>query len=337
MNVGKVNVGHCGSVKSQLPYRSPTTYTNKQGQVRGFAIGSKVVGKKEKKPEEPVPDLVQVPWLQEQIRFGKVKVLDATWGNGRTNWREDYVKKRIAGAAFFDLERHSDTSRDLPHMIPKPIPYEKAMEELGLTHKDHIVIYDRGGEFMASARIWWQMKVYGHKKVSVLAGGFGAWEKGRGQVESGEPPAPRPRGRCKSNMFRELIADMRAVNQASEGRGQLVDSRPPARFNGTEPEPRTNVRSGHITGAVNIPFTDMMVPLGDGPEKTFPSKEQIEEIFRKKGINPDERMVLMSGSGISAAALCFALHLAGKTRWSLYDGSWAEYGRIAPPGPAAHG
>jgi len=164
---------------------------------RGFATGGEKKPKKEKKPVEPVPDLVTVPWLQEQLRIGKIKVLDASWGlNG--NFYDDYLKKRIPGALYFDIDKIADTSKDLPHMLPKPIPYEKAMEELGLTHKDHVIIYDRSGQYIASARVWWTLKTYGHDRVSILTGGLGTWEKEKGQIESGQAPYTRPKGRYKS-------------------------------------------------------------------------------------------------------------------------------------------
>jgi hypothetical protein len=81
--------------------------------------------KREKKPEEPIPLLVTPAWVQEQLRYGKVKVLDATWGIEAKNWRDDYIQKRIPGALYFDIDKICDTTKDLPHMLPKPIPYER--------------------------------------------------------------------------------------------------------------------------------------------------------------------------------------------------------------------
>jgi len=36
---------------------------------------------------------------------------------------------------------------------------------------------------------------------------------------------------------------------------QVVDARGPGRFAGSEAEPRQGVRSGHMPGSINIPFT----------------------------------------------------------------------------------
>jgi thiosulfate/3-mercaptopyruvate sulfurtransferase len=164
-----------------------------------------------------------------------------------------------------------------------------------------------------------------------LAGGLGAWEKAGLKVDSGEPPSTRPKGRYKSSFKKELIVDMRTVNQSSEGRGQIVDARSPERFNGTAPEPRAGLKGGNIPGSVNIPFRELLVPLEGGPEMTLAPPEQIEQIFSKKGIKTDERVITTCGSGVSAAVLALGLQHAGKNKWTLYDGSWAEWGRINIP------
>jgi len=320
------------SLKSSTLTHRPTILVvgKMDPNVRYFAIGGSA--KKDKKPEDPVPELVSASWVQEQVRFGRVRVLDCSWGP-TGNWQLEYAKKRIPGALYVEYDKWADWSSDLPHMNPKPIPYEKCMEEIGLTHKDHIVLYDRSGQFVASARTWWTMKTYGHHKVSILNGGLQAWEKERYQVETTPPPPPRPkvRGRCKSSMHRELIADMRTVNQLAEGRGQIVDARPAGRFNGIDPEPRGNCKMGHIPGSINIPFEEILVPLNGGPEKTFASKEQIEEIFAKKGVKIDDQIILTSGVGFTAAVLALGLTVSGRNKWKLYDGSWAEYGILVKP------
>jgi thiosulfate/3-mercaptopyruvate sulfurtransferase len=299
--------------------------------IRTYATGSTAT-KRPKRPEEPIPLFVTPQWLQENMKFGKVKVIDASWDLNK-NMRDEYAVKRIPTSYHFDIDVIADTTTtDLPHMVPKPIPYEKEMEAMGLTHKDHVVIYDRSGEYIASGRVWWTMYTFGHKKVSILEGGLGAWIKANGQIETGPPPPPRPRvtykaGRYKSRMNRDNIADMRQVNQAANGKGQIVDARSPARFNGTEPEPRPNVKSGHVPGSVNIHYKEVLTPIGAGPETKFKTKEEIEALFKSKGINPDDRIITTCGSGVTSCILALALYNAGKTKFVVYDGAWIEYQR----------
>jgi len=216
-------------------------------------------------------------------------------------------------------------------MLPSSSRFEKTMEELGILPEDHLVIYDRSGLFIASARAWWNMKIYGHQKLSILDGGLGAWEKAGGPIESGNPPPIQFRGNYKSSFVPELITNFKTIIEFPlERRHQIVDARSAGRFNSTEPEPRPNVRRGKIPGTTNVPYVDFLVLLNKGPEKTYPSKEKIEEIFKLKGVNLDEKVIFTCGSGVTAVVLGFALHLIGK-KWSLYDGSWTEYTTLVPP------
>ena len=79
--------------------------------------------------------------------------------------------------------------------------------------------------------------------------------------------------------------------------------------------------------------------MNGGPETTFLPPEEIEKIFESKGIHTDERVIASCGTGVTAASnsylpidltilvLVVGLHHAGKTNYSLYDGSWTEYSR----------
>jgi len=63
------------------------------------------------------------------------------------------------------------------------------------------------------------------------------------------------------------------------------------------------------------------------PEKnTLKNKNEIKKLFLKSGINLDKPIITTCGSGITASILAFALHLLGKEDFSVYDGSWTEWG-----------
>ena len=59
---------------------------------------------------------------------------------------------------------------------------------------------------------------------------------------------------------------------------QLLDARPPGRFDGTVPEPREGVRSGHIPGSRNVPLESIVTE--DGHIK---SKAELMELIKTAG------------------------------------------------------
>jgi thiosulfate/3-mercaptopyruvate sulfurtransferase len=100
---------------------------------------------------------------------------------------------------------------------------------------------------------------------------------------------------------------------------QILDARSAARFNGTAPEPRPGLSSGHMPGATSVPFTEL---VEDGRLKPA---EKIRALFLAKDIDLQQPITTTCGSGVTAAVIALGLEIVGAQNVSLYDGSWTEY------------
>jgi thiosulfate/3-mercaptopyruvate sulfurtransferase len=139
-------------------------------------------------------------------------------------------------------------------------------------------------------------------------------------VESGLP-APRPR-RYTARLHRRLVRDFEQVRaNLTHRREQVVDARSPGRFVGTEPEPRPGLRGGHIPGSLNLPYERLYALDG-----TFLGPDDLRRAFEAAGVHLDRPVVTTCGSGVTAAVLALGLHLLGRRRVAVYDGSWTEWG-----------
>jgi thiosulfate/3-mercaptopyruvate sulfurtransferase len=105
-----------------------------------------------------------------------------------------------------------------------------------------------------------------------------------------------------------------------EKTAQIVDARPAARFNAEVDEPRPGLRRGHVPGALNVPWTEL---VRDGELKTT---EELDAIFFSHGVSFDRPIIASCGSGVTAAVVVLALTTLGVPNVALYDGAWSEWG-----------
>lgn len=267
--------------------------------------------------------LVSCAWLAAHLHSREIVILDATFflpSQGR-NAEQEYRNEHLPGARFFDIDQIADRASPLPHMLPSPEFFAASAGALGIADDTHVIAYDNNS-FMASARVWWTFRVFGHDRVSVLDGGLKQWQSAGLPVEAGASALVQSRP-FAAGYRRELVRDLGQVWGILGQRGiRIVDARSPGRFAGTDPEPRPGVRSGHIPGSTNLCYRGLV----DGPSGLMKSPDQIEAELRAAGLERDQPMVTTCGTGVTAAILALALFRLGREDIPVYDGSWTEWG-----------
>ena len=270
-----------------------------------------------------VEPLVTPQWLNDQRSNTDVVVLDirsVVDGGGA----EAYAKAHIPGAIHSDYDKAGwrVTRNGVPLMPPSQTALEKLIGETGIDEDSHVVVVPAGvgaTDFGAAARIYWTLKAAGHPSVSILDGGFAAWQAAGLPVETAQnTPVPK----IYSGKFNDaILAEVEAVErnaQSTNAGATLVDARPASQFNGREKAGLAKAY-GHIPGAVNIDSASFYDPLTN----RLRPKQQLAAIA---GRLPSGPVVTYCNTGHWAATDWFVLSaVLGRPNVRLYAGSMVEW------------
>ncbi|MDA2944537.1 MAG: rhodanese-like domain-containing protein [Actinomycetota bacterium] len=276
--------------------------------------------------------LVSADELAGMVGSNGVRVLDVT--TRLTSALENTARSKvfdlghIPGSVFFDVGSAkgaiSDPSAELPWMWPDQDRVNESLRAAGVNDGDRIVIVastPRSGidsGTMWCTRAWWTLHHMG-LDVAILRGGVEAWARAGHPLAADETPVAPGSVAVTSDgiVGRALIPD---VLSALEGAACVVDALSADNYNGIDPG--YGPRRGHITGAVNMPYLDLISSETAG----FVDADEMGRLLSERGLL-DGPVVSYCGGAIAATVVAFCCALMGNDDVRVYDGSLMEWTR----------
>ena len=280
--------------------------------------------------------LVSVEALRAQLDAPGLVVVDARFGlgdpgSGEAAWRA----ARLPGARYAHLDRDlSDKTRPASegrHPLPAIESFRTRLGAWGIGPDTQVVVYDAGDGAMAAARLWWLLRLVGHRHVAALDGGLAAWTQAGAPLETGEPGAVADVGAYPVAAFdsSQVATTAEIELRLAQAPGWLLDARNGERFRG-EVEPIDSV-AGHVPGARNRPYGDNL------HHGRFRPADELRAAFLALTDHRDPREVVLScGSGVTACHNLLAMEAAGLPGARIYAPSWSGW-TSDPARPVATG
>jgi thiosulfate/3-mercaptopyruvate sulfurtransferase len=258
------------------------------------------------------PMLVTVDWLGEHLHDPSLVLL-------QIGDRKDYDKGHIPGAQFLEYE-----SISTPHgqglMLELP-PMEQLVavfEKLGASNDSHVILYFGTNWVTPTTRVYWTLDYMGlGDRTSILNGGLVAWEATHHPVSTeSKPPA---KGSITPAARKGIVADAAWVSSHLNQPGvTIIDARTHEFYSGSQSD--GNPRSGHIPGATNLSYLDVI----DQDNNKFKNPDALKELFKAAGLKPGNLMVSYCHIGQRATVLYFTAKMLGYDA-KMYDGSWEDW------------
>jgi thiosulfate/3-mercaptopyruvate sulfurtransferase len=259
-------------------------------------------------------------WLEDHLTDPQVRVVEVDVSAAA------YHDGHIDGAVLWNV--YADL-KDADYRLVDAAAVQRLMARSGIDPDTTVVFYG-----YAPALGLWLTKLYGHGDVRILDCSRDTWRAGGRpwSTAAAEPPAGRIH---LGQQDPQIRADHVAV-QAAIGRPDiaLVDVRSPAEYDGERFWPSGGMepggRAGHVPTAVHQPLDDLYRPDG-----SFRSTAELRRLFSAVDLDGGDELITYCTIGGRAATAWFVLtHLLGRQHVRVYDGSWAEWGRL-PSAPVA--
>ncbi len=264
-------------------------------------------------------EVVDSMWLEDRLE--DVKLLDI---------RDEaaFTAGHIAGAY-----RLPDTELMRDHYAETDDGYEASPEVIAdivadadITPDDDVVVYGEGSNLWETYAIY-TLRAIGHDgTVALLDGGYPVWEDAGGDTRTGTPdPAAAS---YDPDLETDVLATRErvAANVHEDGADvRLVDNRSPAEYYGTEKSDAVS-RHGHITGAINVQFTQNLVNGGD----RLRSPAELERLWLDEaGLDPSEETISYCSTGVRGSVGWFVMEQLGWETVRNYEGSWNDWGTLS--------
>jgi thiosulfate/3-mercaptopyruvate sulfurtransferase len=254
--------------------------------------------------------IVSTDWLEKRLDDPDLVILQVS------STRREYMNGHIPGARFLWTGWYAQSNPDMSYELVPLDQLSNTIEELGISSESRIVVVFPNNWVTSGTRMYVTLEYLGlGDRTSFLDGGYETWKAEKKPISKVAPVVKRT-SFAPSTRADALVTIDAVIAATKNPAMDIIDARSARFYKG---EPAGMSRGGHIPGAKNIAFTDVI----DSTNK-FLSYDDLKTIFDKAGIRSGSKVITYCHIGQQASLLYFVARYLGHDA-SLYDGSFEDW------------
>jgi thiosulfate/3-mercaptopyruvate sulfurtransferase len=241
------------------------------------------------------------------------------------------MEGHIPGAVLTEKEEWRVMEEKSGALVHRDISYyEKKFRDWGISEDTEVVIYYKGNqmnEILGAVYAYWIFHLLGHKKVSILEGGWKAWLERELPIDYEEPKPIK--GNFKARYEARLKIDWRYL-KSSIGKRPIIDGRPVGHYFGITKFPAAK-KYGHVPCSVPLPWEWWVKRDEDSGKLYIEFPTYVGEFLKNHGIGKKDEVLLFCFGGTGAAFLYMVMDVLGFEGMKVYDASKREWEHLNLP------
>ena len=265
--------------------------------------------------------LVSTDWVKERLGDPDLVLL-------HSGTQEVYDSIHIPGARLIIPSDFTSSSGIKRNEIPETDSLVEMLRMAGVNKDSRILLYhESAGLLTRTARVYLTLDQMGLGGQSFLMnGGLPAWQEEDRELTD-QIPDLHP-GNLSSPDLKDVVVEYTEImDHRWDDQWIILDTRSDEEYFGTPASGDEAAGGGHVEGAYFLPYQDLLV---NDRDHLYRSDEEMDQLFKQAGTDPEKRAVVYCGSGIRASAAYLAARHLGYPVL-LYDGSYEEWSELDLP------
>ena len=271
--------------------------------------------------------IISATWLTQNLCKENIKLIEV--GSSYNSYLVEHI--RCSQYTNFYKDGWRDNKNKVSMYLPEPEFLINILKKMGIGNADHVILYPKTNTDIYSmaetTAIYFTLKFLGHKKISILDGGYPNFKKKFDLfIEEGEFQV-KPNKSYKAIIDKSIIADSNDIIEGRKNNYLLIDAREKDFYLGIN-KLKGFSKYGTIESSINIPSKWFL----EGRGLSFNNLNLFKKIYNYSEIDLNKNLIFFCYSGLESSINWFVSYELMKNKNSkLYEGSlfdWIEKNKL---------